>query len=81
MPNARLNNISPNVGVKSITPNVKVSIGTREQISPATTTTFGGAGYPLGILMAITYTKAQTFTTPAVTQGILAGPNVRISNL
>lgn len=80
IPNAGSRNAVPHVVAESVLPNAGIKPGssTTNVISPPVT--FGGFGYPIGILMAIT--DIQSHTTAGVTEIYSSDykPNVRIFN-
>lgn len=72
----------PRLDIGNNIPSGRVTAGrSQTTTTPGTGVTFGGLGFPIGILLSIPYIAAQGASTPAtsVTVGELAGPRVRIA--
>lgn len=72
MPNARVHNVVPAARRSNVVPNVRLS----SRVAATTGLRFAGKGYPIGLLLVLTYTDVQRVKTP---QDIFT-PHVRIRN-
>ncbi len=81
MPNIRLQNTVPNTRNRNDVPNIRVSgVGAAFLTTTSPALTFGGVGYPIGILLTIT--DRGTHSRSAITQqGSRDAPNIRIANI
>lgn len=82
MPNARIHNKQPNVGIQSRVPHIRVSSFQTGFLSAGTSgSTQITAGTPIGLLLALTYATDQGSAGTSETYRGDYRPNVRISNV
>lgn len=78
MPNSRVQNTTPNVGIKTAIPIARVPSFNAGELTAGLTTTIT-PGMPIGLLLALTYATSIDVVTPPVYLGEFR-PNIRITN-
>lgn len=80
MPNLRVAKSVPTLRATNAVPHLRLTTLAKGAGGSSSSVTFGGKGYPIGLLLAITADRSHTVTNTTTTTSSPYKPHMRITN-